>query len=124
MHQLEKLHRDAPEEIRRALQPFGYYRPDIHSGLILHDIRLDVSLKQESGFHIDGALSSGKGTMKIRGDVSLERPENMNGVMFITGEDFELISTLRLRYTLTPRWLLQTEYGIESGGDVIYTIER
>jgi translocation and assembly module TamB len=37
---------------------------------------------------------------------------------------FEPISTLRLRYTLSSKWQVQTEYGIESGADLIYTIER
>jgi translocation and assembly module TamB len=37
---------------------------------------------------------------------------------------FEPINTLRMRYNLSPQWLLQTEYGIESGGDVLYKIER
>lgn len=32
---LKKLHRKAPAEIRQALQPFGYYRPDIQSDLAL-----------------------------------------------------------------------------------------
>ncbi len=37
---------------------------------------------------------------------------------------FEPISTLRLRYQLSTKWLVQTEYGIESGADLIYSIER
>ncbi len=37
---------------------------------------------------------------------------------------FEPINILRLRYHLTPRWMLQSEYGLESGGDLLYTIER
>jgi len=32
-HLLHKLYHDAPDEIRRALQPFGYYSPIIHSEL-------------------------------------------------------------------------------------------
>jgi len=37
---------------------------------------------------------------------------------------FEPINTIRMRYNLSRRWLLQTEYGIESGGDVLYKLER
>ncbi len=37
---------------------------------------------------------------------------------------FEPVSTIRLRYDLTRRLQVQTEYGLESGGDVLYTIER
>ncbi len=37
---------------------------------------------------------------------------------------FEPINILRLRYHLTPRWSLQSEYGLESGGDLLYSIER
>ena len=37
---------------------------------------------------------------------------------------FEPVSTIRLRYNLTRRLQVQTEYGIESGGDVLYIIER
>lgn len=32
-HRIERLHRRAPEEIRAALQPFGYYEPEISSSL-------------------------------------------------------------------------------------------
>ncbi|MEW5744784.1 MAG: autotransporter assembly complex family protein [Nitrospirota bacterium] len=31
---IERLHERAPEEIRRALQPFGYYTPEIRSDLV------------------------------------------------------------------------------------------
>jgi translocation and assembly module TamB len=37
---------------------------------------------------------------------------------------FEPIDTLRMRYELSPRWMLESEYGIESGGDVLYKIDR
>ncbi len=37
---------------------------------------------------------------------------------------FEPVSTVRLRYNLTRRLQVQTEYGIESGGDLLYIIER
>ena len=37
---------------------------------------------------------------------------------------FEPVSTIRLRYDLTRSLEVQTEYGLESGGDVLYTIER
>ncbi|MEF9437535.1 MAG: translocation/assembly module TamB domain-containing protein [Candidatus Mariimomonas ferrooxydans] len=37
---------------------------------------------------------------------------------------FEPVNTLRLRYSLSPRWLLQTEHGLGSGGDLLYKIER
>jgi translocation and assembly module TamB len=37
---------------------------------------------------------------------------------------FEPVSTIRLRYDLTRRLQVQTEYGLESGGDVLYKIER
>ena len=32
---MKKLHEKAPDEIRLALQPYGYYRPDIHAELVL-----------------------------------------------------------------------------------------
>lgn len=34
---LKKLHEKAPDEIRQALQPFGYYRPDIQVELVLEE---------------------------------------------------------------------------------------
>lgn len=37
---------------------------------------------------------------------------------------FEPINTIRMRYNLSKRWLLQTEYGIESSGDVLYELEH
>ena len=37
---------------------------------------------------------------------------------------FEPVSTIRLRYDLTRRLQVQTEYGLESGGDIMYIIER
>ncbi len=38
---------------------------------------------------------------------------------------FDPVSTVRMRYTLTERWHLETQStGTESGGDIIYTIER
>ncbi len=37
---------------------------------------------------------------------------------------FEPVNTIRMRYTLNPMWQLQTEHGVESGGDILYTIER
>jgi len=37
---------------------------------------------------------------------------------------FEPINTLRMRYILSPKWLLQTEYGLESSGDLLYKIEK
>ncbi len=37
---------------------------------------------------------------------------------------FEPVYTFRLRYQLSSKWSLQTESGVESGGDLFYTIER
>ena len=37
---------------------------------------------------------------------------------------FEPVYTFKLRYQLSSKWSLQTESGVESGGDLIYTIER
>jgi translocation and assembly module TamB len=37
---------------------------------------------------------------------------------------FEPVNTIRMRYSLSPVWQLQTEHGVESGGDLLYTIER
>jgi len=37
---------------------------------------------------------------------------------------FEPVNTVRIRYDLTRRLQVQTEYGLESGGDVFYIIER
>ncbi len=37
---------------------------------------------------------------------------------------FDPVSTFRLRYQISSKWLVQTEYGFESGGDLIYRIER
>ncbi len=37
---------------------------------------------------------------------------------------FDPISTFRLRYRLSRRWSLETESGVESGGDLYYTVER
>ena len=38
---------------------------------------------------------------------------------------FEPLSTVRMRYSLTERWHLETQStGTESGGDIIYAIER
>jgi translocation and assembly module TamB len=37
---------------------------------------------------------------------------------------FEPVSTIRLRYNLKRRLHVQTEYGLESGGDILYIIEK
>lgn len=37
---------------------------------------------------------------------------------------FEPVYNLRIRYRLSRRWTLQTESGIHSGGDFVYSIER
>ncbi len=37
---------------------------------------------------------------------------------------FEPISTLRMRYDLSPNWIVESEHGNESGGDVLFKIER
>ncbi len=37
---------------------------------------------------------------------------------------FEPIYTFRMRYSISKKWTLQTESGVESSGDVVYTIER
>lgn len=37
---------------------------------------------------------------------------------------FEPISTYRIRYNISTRWLVQTEYGLNSGADLFYRIER
>lgn len=36
---------------------------------------------------------------------------------------FEPISTYRIRYNISRRWLVQTEYGLNSGADLFYEIE-
>lgn len=37
---------------------------------------------------------------------------------------FEPINVFRIRYELTTRWVLQAESGLNSGADLVYTIER
>jgi autotransporter translocation and assembly factor TamB len=37
---------------------------------------------------------------------------------------FDPISTLRLRYLLSPKWTLQAETGADTGADLLYRIER
>jgi len=37
---------------------------------------------------------------------------------------FEPISTVRTRYQVSRKWLVQTELGIQSGADLLYKIER
>jgi len=37
---------------------------------------------------------------------------------------FEPVSTIRLRYNLKKKLHVQTEYGLESGGDILYIIEK
>ena len=37
---------------------------------------------------------------------------------------FENGSSLKVRYLLTPKWTLQGESGTQTGGDILYTIER
>ncbi len=37
---------------------------------------------------------------------------------------FEPIYTFRMRYSISEKWTLQTESGVESSGDLVYTIER
>lgn len=44
-----RLHAQAPEEIRRALQPFGYYRPQIQSDLTPADTTLTVRYRIDPG---------------------------------------------------------------------------
>jgi len=37
---------------------------------------------------------------------------------------FEAVNSLRLRYQLSRKWVLETESGIEQGADLLYTLER
>jgi translocation and assembly module TamA len=46
---LRLLHRQAPDEIRRALQPFGYFKPDIKSSLQEEDGRFVALYKVDAG---------------------------------------------------------------------------
>ncbi|MCK5506003.1 MAG: outer membrane protein assembly factor [Thermodesulfovibrionia bacterium] len=45
----EKLHKKAPDQIRQALQPFGYYNPVIHSELVREDSAWHASYKIDPG---------------------------------------------------------------------------
>ena len=38
-------------------------------------------------------------------------------------DEHMLLNLVRLRYTLTPRWSVQTETGTTQGADVFYNIE-
>jgi hypothetical protein len=33
------------------------------------------------------------------------------------------VSTFRVRYEMSRRWTLQTETGVESGADLLYTLD-
>ncbi len=70
-------------------------------------------------------------------DVEIEKGETQQQTALVLGKYlspklyvsygiglFEPVNTIRMRYTLSPIWQLQTEYGVESGGDILYTIER
>lgn len=37
---------------------------------------------------------------------------------------FEPVYTFRMRYSISDKWTIQTESGIESSGDIVYTVER
>jgi len=37
---------------------------------------------------------------------------------------FDAVNSLRLRYQLSKKWVLETESGIEQGADLLYTLER
>jgi len=37
---------------------------------------------------------------------------------------FDHLSTFRIRYNLTKRWVVQTESGTASGADLLWSIER
>lgn len=37
---------------------------------------------------------------------------------------FETVNTLKLRYELSRRWTLETQVGTDTGGDLLYSIER
>lgn len=70
-------------------------------------------------------------------DVEIEKGETLEEAVLVIGNYlspklyvsygiglFQTINILRLRYQLSPRWMIQTEYGIESGGDILYKLER
>src|SRR5690606_26455260 len=46
---IRRLHGLAPDEIRRALQPFGYYRPQIESELVRKDSTLTARYRISPG---------------------------------------------------------------------------
>lgn len=46
---IRKLNKKAPEEIRQALQPFGYYRPDIQSELAQEDSTWNARYRIDPG---------------------------------------------------------------------------
>jgi len=46
---IKQLHKKAPEEIRRALQPFGYYHPEIQADLLQENSEWHAIYKIDSG---------------------------------------------------------------------------
>ena len=46
---MKKLHKKAPHEIRQALQPFGYYQPDIQAAILLKESTWNLFYKITPG---------------------------------------------------------------------------
>ena len=74
---MKRLHKQAPDEIRQALQPFGYYLPVIHS-------QLSKDKPEEKRITVKGALEATTG--KITDTLSMVASGNIDGkVLGITG---------------------------------------
>ncbi len=70
-------------------------------------------------------------------EVTIEKGETLSDAALVVGKHLsprlyvsygigllEPISTLRINYQISSRWLLQTEAGRESGVDILYKMER
>lgn len=84
---VRRLHRQAPEEIRRALQPFGYYSPTVESSLeeagagwiASYDIRPGAPTKlQRVEIRVDGDARELPAVDALLADIEIETGETLS----------------------------------------------
>ena len=94
--QLQRLHRRATEEITKALQPFGYYNPQIHGSLQYSNDRWLARYDVEPGppvhvtaidIRIEGAAKDDPDFLAVAANFPLHRGEVLNQPLYQKGKD-------------------------------------
>lgn len=101
---LHLLHKQAPDEIRQALQPFGYFKAEIDSSLKEEDGRFEVVYKIDAGRrvkldHVDyQVLGEGAGEVLLKADFPLAKGDALDLQLYQKAKSARLSQALELGY--------------------------